>query len=65
MKKWWHWRGRKEENVISVEVFLLSWDVTKGLVFPTGARITLLIRPSELVPVFLVLGLFSHPWNQL
>lgn len=51
--------------MILVEVFLLSWDVTKGLVFHTGARITLLIRPSELVPVFLVLSLFSHPWIQL
>ena len=29
MKKWLHWRRRKSENVISVEVFLLSWEANK------------------------------------
>lgn len=29
MKKWWTWRGREQENVISVEVFRLSWDANR------------------------------------
>lgn len=29
MKKWWNSGGREQETVISVEVFLLSWDANK------------------------------------
>lgn len=29
MKKWWNWRRREQETVISAEVFLLSWDANK------------------------------------